>query len=673
VIANPNDVKRPNRLFWLAAAVILVIAALSRFAFLPDKAFHHDESLHAYYSHRVALGNPHEYSALLHGPFLYYFTGAVMWLVGSNDFIARGAAALFGVLLVALPLLLRHFWGRAATLTLMAIFLVSPTFLYFGRFLREDGFTSVWALGTVLGGLLFWRERKPWALYFSTAMLAFHFVNKENSYLHVFLWLLALGAIAFMARKLPAARPAYQGEAFSNADRNYLLLNAFSIFATIYILFYSSFFRHSKGSLHGILDGLYRESLLYWWDQNQKRRIDGPFDYHLPLLANYEFLLLPFLMLAWYRVVAVSRGVAKTIYNSRGAVLGCAVLALACFVVPRVALVPDACSYTAVCLDSVAKGLGDVTASIFKHLHVAHSRHVLQILAYIAFGATAFFSALALRRKTDALFWFWLTGAIGVYSYVGEKVPWLLVYILLPLAVLVALEVARTVRGRQLALDDALLDAQLAQGPVASREAALSRAWRYAALAWVVVALPFTLFKGYRAAFLRPDDPHERLVFTQTTNVVKQVRDRWRATHAAKKTASFKVGMYGDATWPFAWYAEEFDAGDFSKPTPELAKNLDVILLDQDELEQAKKDFPEFTIYSLSMRHWWVPGQDPTLAQILRYFFRGEYYPRMPDAPETDTGYGDTKILYLEKRGSVFFEGSAPPDFLPLLAEATAK
>ena len=232
VIANPNDVNRPNRWFWPAVGVLLAACAVSRFVFLEDKAFHHDESLHAYYSHRVAQGNPHEYSALLHGPFLYYFTGAVMWLFGANDFVARGASALFGVLLVALPLLMRKFWGRTPTLLLMGLLTASPTFLYFGRFLREDGFTSVWVLGTVIGGFLFWRERKPWMLYFATAMLAFHFVNKENSYLHVFLWLLGLGAMAFAARKLPASRPAYEGEAFSRADRNYLLLNAFSIFAT---------------------------------------------------------------------------------------------------------------------------------------------------------------------------------------------------------------------------------------------------------------------------------------------------------------------------------------------------------------------------------------------------------------------------------------------------------
>jgi uncharacterized protein (TIGR03663 family) len=692
VSANSNDVKRDAppftavertlsrpAVYWSIAGILLVAAIVSRFLFLDAKAFHHDESLHAYYSHRVAGGSPHEYSALLHGPFLYYFTGAVMWIMGSTDFVARSAAALFGVGLVATPLLMRRFWGSTATLALMALFLTSPMTLYFGRFLREDAFVSVWVVGTVFGGFLFWRERKAWALYLSVAMLAFHFVNKENSYLHTLLWGLGILAITLFARRFEGASsdggslaPASTAPPLAPSDKRYLALNAASIFATIYILFYSSFFRHSKGAWHGVVDGIYRESLLYWWDQNKKRRIDGPFDFHLPLIANYEFLVVPLGLLAWGRVVSVGRAKAPNTFNGRTFSGVCLALLAACFLLPRVAFLPEACAYATVCLDTISKPLGDAAHAFAKPLHIAHSRHLLQILAYIAFGAAAFFSALALRRRLDAFVWFWLTGALGVYSYVGEKVPWLTAYILLPLFILVALELARLFTRSSLPSDSMLFADPARADAIAQEEARFSRRWWIPATAWIVLALPFTLWKAGRASFVRPDGTDERLVFTQTTPTVKTVRDRWRAARKANAGKPFKVGMIGDATWPFAWYAEEFSAGDFAKPTPESAAGLDVILIDYGELERAKKDFPAFDAYALPLRHWWVPGPDPGLADIVRYFFKGEPYKRTPQSAENDTGTGDTKILYLEKRASPFFAGVPRPDFLQLLHEASA-
>jgi uncharacterized protein (TIGR03663 family) len=673
----------PVQGYWFLIVLVLVAGVLSRFYDLEHKAFHHDESLHAYYSHRVATGSPHEYSALLHGPFLYYFVGLMMWLFGSTDFVARGAAALFGVLLIALPLMLQRYWGRTTTVMLMLLFLFSPSFLYFGRFLREDAFTSVWVLGTVFGSTLFWKNSRPWALYFATTMLAFHFVNKENSYLHSLLWMLAVGCIAFFQNRLTI------GSGFDSdfphntrspiVDKKYLVINSASIFFTIFILFYSSFFRHSKGSLHGILDGLYRESLLYWWDQNQKRRIDGPFDYHLPIFANYEFLVLPFLILAWSRAVAAARSVKRFIWNHGALVVGAWALVVATFFLPRVALVPDACSYTSLCLEQVSPGLASVLESLAHQMHLSHSRHFLQILCYVAMGGLAFFATLQLRRKFESFVWFWLTGAIGIYSYVGEKVPWLGLYILIPLFLICSLELGRIFCKQNPELNSHGFLRGALPAPLLEWEARFSNRVFLGSVVWIVLALPFTLFKGYRVAFESSDLPQERLVFTQTTPTVKQVRDRWRMVleEATPKSAEagqlaktpFKVAMFGDATWPFAWYVTEFNAGDFTRPTSETAKKIDVILLDMSELEKAKAEFPQYRIHSLSLRHWWVPGQNPSLSEIFRYFWTRKLYPRVPGGSDADDGTGDTRVLYLENTQSPVFAGKPPPSFLPVLAE----
>lgn len=686
-----------EKVFWSVASALVGVAFLTRLLFLTDKPFHHDESLHGYYSERVAQGSPHEYSALLHGPLLYYLVGAFLALLGTNDFTARLPAALFGVLLVASPLLITRQVGRLAVLALMTLLVVSPTFMYFGRFLREDVFTSTWVVGIVFGTLIFWQTRKPWAAYFATSMLAFHFVNKENSYLHTGLWLLCLGAMVWLGRQFACFSfaqgehfPSEREPALAGAEKGVFALNCTSIFVTIYVLFYSSFFRHSKGSMHGIIDGIYRESLLYWWDQNSKRRIDGPFDYHLPLIANYEFVVLPILLLAWIRLFSLARARQEKDLLATSPVAPAAPFFLAgpkfakvtlatcgglvalAFLAPKVAFVPEACEYSAHCLDQKAhETLTKIFAFLAKTLHISHSRHLLQIISYVVCGGVAYLSALHLRRKADAFLWFWLTGALGMYSYVGEKVPWLLVYILLPLFMIAALEIARLFSSDPLPSDTwgGLGDSRLARV-----SESLNGKVRFVALAWLALSLPFSAFKAVRVSFPNAANTSERLVFTQTLREPKLLRDRWRQAAKAHTSGNVRITMWGDATWPMAWYANEFKATDFSKPSAAAANNFDVILLDMSLLEQAKLVYPDFNIYSLPLRGWWVPGHNPTISQIFDYFFTLSLYPRTPSSGPGDLGVGDTRVLCLERAGpnSPFFPLPSP-EFLTLIHTATPK
>lgn len=649
-------------LFRYLAAGILIFTILSRFLMLSDKPFHHDESLHGYYSERVSLGYAHEYSALLHGPMLYYLVGSFLYMFGVSDFTARLPAALFSVFIVASPLLLSKQIGRKTSLFLMFLFFSSPTFMYFGRFLREDVFTSVWVIGSVSGLFLYWQTRKLWTAYFGIAMLAGHFVNKENSYLHTMVWALALANIYFFSAKIKAfsaTETVFDPPLFaiSKDDKKVFWLNCFAIFVTIYVLFYSSFFRHSKGAWNGILDGLYRESLLYWWDQNSKRRIDGPFDYHLPIIANYEFICLPFLFLAWQRLVILSRKLCEStnqkaqffmaqIKYSRKISLFTLILLILTFVFPRIALVPEACEYTTICLQNLSPSLADLLIHFVKPLHAAHSRHILQIICFVVIGGVAFFNALYLRRRTDAFLWFWLTGSAGIYSYVGEKVPWLVVYILIPLFFICALEMGRIFSSNSISIDKQLSEID---SSVQNSSEGFSNLWKNRAILFLIVVSPFTLFKAIRVSFSDSANSKERLVFTQSTSEVTALRDRWREAAAKSTTQNIQVTMSGDSTWPMAWYASAFKGTDFSRPTKDKANNFDVILLDLNDLESAKKDFPQFKMFEMSLRSWWVPGQDPNITQILNYFFRREIYPRTQASLPTDNGTGDTKILVLER------------------------
>ena len=137
--------------FTLEAALyglILVAALLTRFWDLGSRALHHDESLHAYFSWLLATGQNYVHDPLMHGPFLFHFNALIYALIGASDASTRFSAALFGVILVMLPVLLRgeRQLGRWGALTASTLILISPALLYQSRYMRHDIFTLVGTL-----------------------------------------------------------------------------------------------------------------------------------------------------------------------------------------------------------------------------------------------------------------------------------------------------------------------------------------------------------------------------------------------------------------------------------------------------------------------------------------------------------------------------------------------
>ena len=160
---------------WLWIGVLL-LATILRFWDLGAKPLHHDESMHAYFSLAFAR-NPsgYMYDPLLHGPFQFHAEGFVFMVilaaqnlfhVGSatgspwiNDATARILPALFGVGIVALPLGLRRQLGRVGALVAALLLAVSPAFVYFSRFLREDIYFNFFMLAMVVCAVQYARKR----------------------------------------------------------------------------------------------------------------------------------------------------------------------------------------------------------------------------------------------------------------------------------------------------------------------------------------------------------------------------------------------------------------------------------------------------------------------------------------------------------------------------------
>ena len=170
---------------WEAWAYIALVAAAlaTRLWDLGARSLNYDEVLHAWYSWRYAEGMGYAHTPLTHGPFLFHAGAATFSLIGSSDYLARLVPALFGAALVGLPYFLRSELGRRGALAVSGLLLISPTLLYFGRFMRNDIYMAVWALA-LLVVVFRYRERPRTSLLFAWAVLwAFAFATKESAYL----------------------------------------------------------------------------------------------------------------------------------------------------------------------------------------------------------------------------------------------------------------------------------------------------------------------------------------------------------------------------------------------------------------------------------------------------------------------------------------------------------
>ena len=186
--------------------VMIALAAITRFWDLGSRALHHDESLHAYFSWLLATGQGYVHDPLMHGPFLFHANALVYFLFGASDASSRFWPALCGVLLVAMPYLLRgpKHLGRWGALAASFLFLVSPALLYQGRYIRHDTFTVAASLLLFIAIVRYveWPERK-W-LYAASVALGVLITNHEIVFGIVAFFVFTLAGALFWKELRPA-------------------------------------------------------------------------------------------------------------------------------------------------------------------------------------------------------------------------------------------------------------------------------------------------------------------------------------------------------------------------------------------------------------------------------------------------------------------------------------
>ena len=199
-----------------------------------------------------------------------------------------------------------------------------------------------------------------------------------------------------------------------------------------------------------------------------------------------------------------------------------------------------------------------------------------------AIGAVA-----ALRRPTLLrLFLIWdFALSLAVYSWANERFSWLVLHPLLPLLLLAGIGV------------QAIWDA---------------RARWFGKLGFALV-LACGLYAGYTSWWANAEngaDPRELLVTTQSSEEVKVVRDEVEAVAARAeregRDARVLVDSAEGATFPWAWYFRDLDAGYLDLSEGTLPGDSDVVILTDGSRERLRGQLAGYEGRRFPFRVWWV-------------------------------------------------------------------
>ena len=278
---------------------VVVYGSLTSLAFLlriwdvGARALHHDESLHATYAWYLFAGQGYHYDPVTHGPLQFYAMAFFYAILGDSETTARLFAVLCGTGLVILPYFLRRELGRTAALVAAAALTISPAFLYFSRFARDDVLLEFFSLLMVVGVIGYARNGRHRNIYLAAVSAALAMATMEASYIFFFI-LASFLALTIVRELLCEASENRRVVRKIRAIPFETWLIAFGLFGICTLLLYSTFLSNPSGiwdpthnlaspSRTDILGGL-----TYWFSQHGTARGGQPWYYYVLTFGLYE-------------------------------------------------------------------------------------------------------------------------------------------------------------------------------------------------------------------------------------------------------------------------------------------------------------------------------------------------------------------------------------------------
>jgi predicted membrane-bound mannosyltransferase/DNA-binding beta-propeller fold protein YncE len=163
--------------------LIIGLGAVTRLLDLGARVMSHDEINHVYWAWMFSENGDYIADPLSHGPFQFHALALSYLLFGDSDFSARLPAALAGIAVLGIIWLFRRWLGKAGSLAAVTVALISPFILYYSRYARNEMFVAVEVLLTVWVVFRYLEDRRAGWLYALAGLLALHAITKETYFL----------------------------------------------------------------------------------------------------------------------------------------------------------------------------------------------------------------------------------------------------------------------------------------------------------------------------------------------------------------------------------------------------------------------------------------------------------------------------------------------------------
>lgn len=604
---------RPTLAAAVALALTMAIGGAMRFWDLGSRAFHHDESLHATFSWYLAEGRGYEHNPLMHGPFLFHTTALSFLAFGDSDVTARIVPALFGTMLIAMAWLLRDRIGTWGVVILGLFLAFSPALLYFSRFLRNDIYIAVWTLAMVIAMWRYIDRRQMRYLVATATLMALSFATKETTFITMAIFLLFFNGWA--AWQL-AEQTCPQGGAREREGRPWTWVDRAAIaaaaapFAWLIVALWP-FLERARASLRWPDRTPAMDVLLILGTFSLPQfsaAIQVPLEamgVDLAATASAWGALDPTVeaRIGLITVVALLLATASVglLWNWRVWALS-AIAFYAIYFTLYTTFYTNADGFGSGIWGSLDYWLAqqDVQRGNQPWFYYIMILPVYEFLPLVIAAAAAV--PVALRGNAFTRFvLFWFVGTLAGLSVAGEKMPWLSVHLVLPLAVLAAYAANR-------AIEAARPIEWLAGWRPRLRD---RRAWAMAAGVLAFAALGgLTLRAAERASFENGDIPKELLVYTQTSPELLRVRDEV-AEYARSTGQGLALPIVVDASdgfsWPWAWYLRDYENVEYAGFVGGYTPPPGSVLLVADQNAAPIGADPRWAKSADYAHRWWYP------------------------------------------------------------------
>ncbi len=659
---------REQLIAWAPFWGIILLGAILRFWGLGDKPLHHDESLHAYFSLQLmhdmenwaSCFSPtvscYRYDPLLHGPFQFHIIALVYKISqilgvydhGVNTFTVRIPAATLGTVIVGLPYFLRNYLGKTATWLACFFLAVSPSMVYFSRFAREDIYMACFTLLLIVAVGCYVRSRKMRWLVIAALAFTLSYATKEATFLTVAVF--GSFFVALIAWELGLKWPLRARVRSDAPFVKYLPRTGAPVAVLLYFVILAPIAK--------VLFGWMKNLSIYITASKENTSIA---DVYVQGLKENTVAIVPWIGIALgIYVLSIlareifgrmplpgRRGLAKKIDPEKQPLLD------TIFTMPWIhwffALLAGWAVFLilfTVLFTNIRGGIGDgIWQGLYYWLQqqqVARGGqpwyyYLLLIPLYeqvgLVFGLVGVVRCLLRPTRLRLFLVYWFLGNVFIYSWAAEKMPWLMIYITMPMMLLAAIGLEPAI----VTVIDFVKSRFAAQGsvPVATdREAGsipvqeprlrpkvgtLAGITSMISVVLAVLLLVLTLHNMYEVTYVHAaDGPHEMMIYVQTTTDVNIVMSKVDALdqklYAGKHL--LPIGLMDDATWPFAWYLRDYTNICFNFPSgcSTTAKNMQVIITGGDNLYTAQSQYGAqagYAFHQYQLRSWWDEGYKP--------------------------------------------------------------